>query len=52
MLSGSLHEIKYEWPDTDKCGQEVVNNYDTQYEMKVLEENQLKINEVAYINGL
>ena len=46
MLSGSLSEIRFEWPQ--KEGQD--DNTNT--EMKVLEENQLKTNDVAYINGI
>ncbi|CAG2170195.1 unnamed protein product [Oppiella nova] len=40
MLSGSLHETRYEWPDsTTDLNQ-----------MKAIDENQLKTNDVAYIN--
>ncbi len=51
MLSGSLHEIRYEWPDSQKSS-EGQNEGSKQIEMKVLEENQLKTNDVAYINGI
>ena len=46
MLSGSLHEIRYEWPNADKS-----NKSDATQEMKVLDENHMKTNDVAYING-
>ncbi|XP_054167209.1 cysteine dioxygenase type 1-like [Oppia nitens] len=63
MLSGSLHEIRYEWPEnttndsdtttTSSNNNTIVmnnNSGDDSYEMKVLEENILKTNGVAYIN--
>ncbi|UYV62273.1 CDO1 [Cordylochernes scorpioides] len=39
VLSGSLKELKYDWPDSSR-----------QSEMTVREENLLQINDVAYIN--
>ncbi|CAG2166494.1 unnamed protein product [Oppiella nova] len=51
MLTGSLHEIRFEWPDVKKSTQEMNNNVkESTEEMKVLEENVMKTNAVAYIN--
>ncbi|CAG2119052.1 unnamed protein product [Medioppia subpectinata] len=41
ILSGNLHETRFEWPD---------NTSDVN-DMKAIDENELKTNDVAYING-
>ncbi|CAG2107755.1 unnamed protein product [Medioppia subpectinata] len=51
MLTGSLHEIRFEWPEKKSSADGLNNNKeDKTEEMKVLDENVMKTNAVAYIN--
>jgi hypothetical protein len=48
-----LHEVRFEWPNIQKSEEEVNNNncIPTE-EMRSVGENHLKLNDVAYINGM
>ncbi|CAG2108734.1 unnamed protein product [Medioppia subpectinata] len=51
MLTGSLHEIRFEWPEKQLSTDGLNNNMeDRTGGMKVLDENVMKTNAVAYIN--
>lgn len=45
MLSGSLHEVRFKWPESEEISIENVEA------MKVLSEKELIKDDVAYING-
>lgn len=45
MLSGTLNEIRYEWPEN----KEIVPENDES--MKILSEDQISTDDVNYING-
>lgn len=45
MLSGTLNEIRYEWPKNEKVSQE---NGEA---MKMISEEQITLNDVNYISG-
>jgi len=51
MLSGNLHEVRYEWPNNQKSDEDLNNNCPKPEEMRAIGESQLKTNHVAYING-
>jgi len=56
MLSGSLAEIRFAWPDESEA-QNTENSDDgddeclNHHELKELSRNSLNVNDVAYING-
>lgn len=54
MLAGNLTEVKFDWPEGMKSGDDSPNSHSSWAEhtqMKVISETTLNVNQVAYING-
>lgn len=49
MLSGSLYEVRFAWPQQRSDGEDEHQNEPEG--MKIISESELKTNQVAYING-